>query len=244
MENAILIGLSQQTALRRNLDIIAHNLANMETVAYKSERPLFHTFLAPVRDANGDQDSAKFVNDYGMVRNTTEGTLRRTSNPLDVAIDGPGYFAVATDDGEGYTRNGHFRIDQEGKLSTSDGNAILDTNRNEIFFGPDEKAVSIARDGSISTTAGPKGQLLVVVFADESTLSRAGGSLYRSSTEPSDRANTVIQQGSIEESNVIPIMEMSTMLEVMRAYSASTKLVKSVEDLAQRAIRTLGQAQS
>lgn len=243
MENAILIGLSQQTALRRNLDIIAHNLANMETVAYKAERPLFNTFLTSVRNANGEQDSAKFVNDYGMVRNMNEGTLRRTSNQLDVAIDGSGYFVVSTDAGERYTRNGHLRIDHEGKLSTSDGNAVLDTNRNEIFFGPDEKSLSIARDGSISTATGSKGQLLVVEFADESTLSRAGSSLYSSSSEPTNRSNTIIQQGSIEESNVIPIQEMSTMIEVLRAYTSSAKLVKSAEDLAQRAIRTLGQAQ-
>lgn len=243
MQNAILIGLSRQTALQRNLDIISHNLANMETVAYKAERPLFRTHLTSVQDVNGNADKARYVSDYGMVRNVTEGTIRRTGNPLDVAIDGPGYFAVSTPGGERYTRNGQLRIDDEGTLVTSDGQPVLDTNRNEIIFGPDEDSLSIARDGSISTTAGQKGVLLVVTFENESNLTRTGGSLYVSTAPPIDRTDAVIQQGSIEESNVIPILEMSTMLEVLRAYSSTSQLVKSAEELNQRAIRTLGQAQ-
>ena len=112
------------------------------------------------------------VNDYGMVRDMTEGTLKPTSNPFDVAISGPGYFIVNTSAGERYTRNGHFSLDANGRLVTSDGDAVLDSNHSEITFAEDETNLSIARDGSISTSAGSKGKIGVVQFADEGTLTR------------------------------------------------------------------------
>ena len=241
MENALLVGLSQQTALQRNLDIIAHNLANMETYAYKAERPLFHTYLTDIRDVEGRHDNARMVNDYGMVRDMTEGTLKGTSNPFDVAISGKGYFVVSTEAGERYTRNGHFSLDANGRLVTSDGDPVLDSNRAEITFAPEEDRLSIARDGSISTSAGPKAKIGVVEFANEGALTRTGGSLYESTDQPTEMTSPVIQQGMIEESNVVPIVEMTTMIDVMRAYNASSELMKSADDLSRRAIQSLGQ---
>lgn len=126
MQNAEIVGLSQQTALQRNLDIIAHNLANMDTTAYKVERPLFHTYLAEIRDVEGRHDNARMVNDYGMTRDMSEGALKSTSNPFDVAIQGKGYFMVSTSDGERYTRNGHFGLNGQGQLVTSDGDPVLE----------------------------------------------------------------------------------------------------------------------
>lgn len=241
METALLVGLSQQTALQRNLDIIAHNLANMETTAYKVERPLFHTFLTDVRDVQGRHDQARMVNDYGMTRDMSEGALRHTGNPFDVAISGPGYFIVSTEAGERYTRNGHFNIDASGRLITPDGDPVLDSNHGEISFGADEANISIARDGSISSSTGPKGKLGVVNFDNDGVLTRTGGSLYQTDAAPTEVASPNVQQGTIEESNVVPIVEMTTMIDVMRAYSSTSQLIKSAEDLSQRAIQTLGQ---
>lgn len=240
MENALLIGLSQQTALQRNLDIIAHNLANMGTVAYKTERPLFRTYLTGVHDTEGRPDQAQFVSDYGMVRDTSEGALRSTGNELDVAISGPGYFAVQTDQGERYTRNGHLRIDGQGQLITSDGDPVLDSGGAPITFGTDEHNISIARDGSITTSAGAKGKLNVVKFENEGKLSRIGGSLYQTDETPTPATDAVVQQGMIEESNVVPIVEMTTMVELLRAYNSTASLIKQAEDMTQRAVHDLG----
>jgi flagellar basal-body rod protein FlgF len=240
LENALLIGLSQQTALQRNLDIIAHNLANMGTTAFKAERPLFRSYLTGIHDVEGKPDQAQFVSDYGMVRDTSEGTLQRTSNEFDVAISGHGYFAVQTAQGERYTRNGHFRLDGQGQLTTTDGDPVLDSNHSPITFNPDEKSVSIARDGSISTSAGPKGKVSVVQFQNEAALSRIGGSLYETSETPQPATGAIIQQGMIEESNVVPIVEMTTMVELMRAYSSTTQLIRQSEDMTQRAVHDLG----
>jgi flagellar basal-body rod protein FlgF len=243
MENALLIGLSQQTALQRNLDIIAHNLANMGTVAYKAERPLFRTYLTDINDVEGRPDEAQFVSDYGMVRDTSEGNLKRTGNELDVAISGAGYFTVQTAQGARYTRNGHLRIDGQGQLTTSDGDPILDTGNAPITFSADEKLIAIARDGSISTTAGLKGKVLVVEFQNEAMLSRIGGSLYEATEIPTPAPNAIVQQGMIEESNVLPIIEMTTMVELMRAYNSTAQLIKQAEEMTQRAVHDLGTIQ-
>jgi flagellar basal-body rod protein FlgF len=240
LENALLIGLSQQTALQRNLEIVAHNLANMGTVAYKAERPLFRSYLTQIHDAEGRPDEAKFVSDYGMMRDVSEGALRQTGNELDVAISGSGYFAVQTANGERYTRNGNFRIDAQGQLTTPDGDPVLDTGHQPITFGTDDKNISIARDGSISTSAGQKGQLLVVTFPNEGDLTRIGGSLYASPDPPTPATNVVVQQGMIEESNVVPVSEMTTMVELLRAYNSTASLIKQAEDMTEKAVQTLG----
>lgn len=242
MENALLIGLSQQTALQRNLDIIAHNIANMGTVAYKAERPLFRTYLTGIRDVEGRADQAQFVSDYGMMRDMSEGALRATGNELDLAINGTGYFAVETTDGERYTRNGHLRIDAAGQLVTSDGDPVLDTGHSPITFAPDERSVTVARDGSISTSSGPKTQLLIVEFQNEGKLERIGGSLYRTDETPQPAARATIQQGMIEQSNVLPVIEMTTMVELMRAYNSTAALIKQAEDMTRSAVRELGSA--
>ena len=242
MDNTLLIGLSQQTALQRQLDIVAHNVANMNTVAYKAERPLFRAFLTDVRDVEGRPDKAKFVSDYGMVRDSSEGPLKRSGNELDVAVSGPGYFAVQTQQGERYTRNGHLRIDGQGQLTTSDGDVILDTGHSPITLGAEEKSSTVARDGSISTTAGAKGQLLVVEFQDEGLLTREGGSLYATTETPSPAKASTVLQGMIEDSNVVPIAEMATLVQLMRAYSSTTQIIRQAEDMNARAIHALGQS--
>ena len=242
MENSELIGLSQQTALQRNLDIIAHNLANMDTTAYKVERPLFHTYLTSIRDVEGRHDNALMVNDYGMTRDMSEGALKSTDNPLDVAIQGKGYFMVRTADGEQYTRNGHFNLSSDGTLVTSDGDPVLDSNHSAITFAQDETNLKIAQDGSISTSSGEKGKIGVVEFANEGDLQRVGGSLYSTTETPTTPDTANVQQGMLEQSNVVPIVEMTTMIDVMRAYTQSSQMLKQSDDLNQQAINTLGKA--
>lgn len=240
MQNAELIGLSQQTALQRNLDIIAHNLANMDTTAYKVERPLFHTYLTAIRDVEGRHDNARMVNDYGMTRDMSEGALKSTDNPLDLAIQGKGYFMVSTADGERYTRNGHFNLSADGQLVTSDGDPVLDSNHSPITFAQDETDLKVAQDGSISSSAGEKGKIGVVEFANEGDLTRTGGSLYTTSETPTTPDTVDVQQGMLEQSNVVPIVEMTTMIDVMRAYTTSSQMLKQSDDLSEKAIGSLG----
>ena len=227
-------------ALRRNMDIIAHNLANLETTAFKAEHPAFRSLVQDIIDGNGNANEVQFIDDYGMVRDMTEGKLVRTTNPLDIAISGDGYFVIETPEGPQYTRNGHFQLDPEGQLVTGDGFPVLDANNQPFFFTPQETDFRVSRDGSVSTSAGERGQLAVVVFENDSDLTRTGGSLYGTDALPIPAENIEVVQGVIESSNVNAIAEMTNMIEVMRAYDSATRMVKNAEDLSKKAIQELG----
>src|SRR4051812_26692409 len=128
MENALLIGLSRQMALGRELDVIANNVANVTTNGFKARQSRFREYLMPGASAasfqRGDRPLS-FVADGGTALDASAGAIERTGNALDTAIKGPGFFAVQTQAGERYTRNGAFTINSQGQLVTSNGNAVL-----------------------------------------------------------------------------------------------------------------------
>src|SRR5581483_52243 len=110
MENALLIGLSRQTTLERQLEVIANNIANVNTTGYKADQPLFEEFLTSgAHEDNfvGKDRRVSYVQDRGTFRDFSEGALQQTANPLDVAIDGGAFFAVQNASGERYTRDGN-----------------------------------------------------------------------------------------------------------------------------------------
>lgn len=112
MESPWLIGLSRQVALKREMDVVAHNVANMNTPAFKAERVLFSEDLVqPQRNV-----PLSFVEDKAMLRDLTEGPLTETGNPLDLAISGGGFFIVGTDTGERYLNSGRFELDAERQI--------------------------------------------------------------------------------------------------------------------------------
>ena len=123
MNNQFLVSLSQQMAANRSMEVIANNLANLSTPAYKRENMLFEKYVVPVQasegegGANGTVD-VSFVKDSGVVRDFSEGEIEPTNAPFDFAINGSGYFVVQTANGERYSRNGHFSLDDSGQLVT------------------------------------------------------------------------------------------------------------------------------
>ncbi|HEX2536727.1 MAG TPA: flagellar hook-basal body complex protein, partial [Pseudolabrys sp.] len=169
MQNAFLVGLSRQVALSRELDVVANNIANMNTNGYKADGSLFEEYLATsARSDTGGRIS--FVRDRGVWHDMTAGQVESTGNPLDVAIDGDAFFAVQTARGERYTRNGAFHLNATGQLVTSDGDAVLGT-AGPITFQPNDKQISIAADGTVSVREGSnktstqRGTLRLVAFA-------------------------------------------------------------------------------
>lgn len=236
IENTAYIALSRQTALRRQIDVIANNIANMNTTAYKNQRMLFEEYL--VKPAG--QTKLSFVQDVSVFRELAAGELRPTSNPLDLAIDGDGYFVVETEGGERYTRNGHFRLDAEGKLVTAEGDAVLDVDQRPILLDPNERELTISRDGTISGALGPIGQVAVVDFADPYEMKALGGSLYETDQQPEPALKAAIVQGMIEGSNVQPIAEMTKLTTLARSYQSTQRLIENDHDLRRRTIRELG----
>jgi len=243
MENALLIGLSRQMAMSREMSVIANNIANMNTPGFKAETMLFDKYLMP-NSANGnDRRPLAFVNDYGQHRDMTDGTLTATGNPLDVAITGDGFFKVQTEDGNlRYTRDGHFQLSATGQLITSNGDAVLTKAGGPISFTADEGEITISRDGTITTANGQRGQLGIVTFENPELLKKAGDNSFATDAEetPVDRPRLI--QGSIEGSNVKPILEMTNMIEVMRSYASAQKLIDSSDEMRRKAISTLGAA--
>ena len=249
MDNSLLVSLSQQLAAYRAMDVIANNIANASTPGFKREAAKFEEFITMMRPAEGQTgpQSVSFVKDAGVMRDTGQGNIEQTGAPYDVAIAGPGFFAVQTPTGMRYTRDGHFSLDANGNLVTSQGYQVQGDG-GAITITPNDGDISIAPDGTISSVVHGVGnqlaKLKVVDFADTSALVKQGANLYSTGQTPTTPANINLRQGSLEASNVQPVIEISHMIEVMRAYEATASLSKSQEDMLSQAIEKLGQMPS
>lgn len=240
MENALLIGLSRQMAMTREMATIANNLANMNTAGFKSESMLFDQFVMKGASEGNGPSKITFVQDFGQHRDLRDGTLQMTANPFDVAITGEGYFRVQTENDVLYTRNGHFRLDEAGQLVTANGDPVLTDADAPILFAQDETGITIARDGTVSSSLGLRGKLSVVTFENPQNMQMAGGTLLRTLQDelPVDEPRLV--QGAIEGSNVKPIIEMTNMIEVTRSYASAQKLIDQSDQMRRKAIQELG----
>ena len=242
MDNSLLISLSHQIASYRSMDVIANNLANVSTPAYQREEPTFQEYVTQVPPAEGQtgMQSLSFVQDSGVVRDLTEGRFETTNAPFDVAIHGKGYFAVQTAQGERYTRNGHFTLDAGGQIVTSNGDPVQGDG-GAITVTPDDGDVNIAQDGTVSGKNGIIGKIRIVDFANERGLVKEVASLYAAGGQsPASADAFTLHSGMIESSNVEPVVEISHMIEVMRAYQATATLTQTQEDLMRQAIDKLG----
>ncbi|HLL28383.1 MAG TPA: flagellar basal-body rod protein FlgF [Xanthobacteraceae bacterium] len=252
MDNALLVGLSRQVALQRQLDVIANNLANIDTNGFKGESVQFEEYLSSPARANAFQlkdQRVSFVQDRSTLADFSQGPLTQTGNALDIAIAGPGFLAVDTPTGERYTRNGALALNPQGELVTHEGYKVLGAN-GPIQFDQNDTNVVIARDGSISALNSnqtvDRGKVRLVNFADTQRLTKQGASLYSSGGQQAQAttATTYIVQGSIEKSNVQPVVEMSRMIEVSRAYTTLANLLTRTDDLRNSAINKLADTSS
>lgn len=245
MQNTSYIALSRQSTLWRQLDTIANNLANANTPAYKSQEMLFREYLVQTRSTDRALGGKlSFVQDNAAVRDTREGPLSQTGNPLDFAIHGDGYFQIETEVGMRYGRNGHFRLDQTGMLVNSDGYAVMDDRDQPIIFAPSETQIQVASDGTVSTENGRVAKLKVVKFANDQDLRQVGTSLYETTQTAETVTRPEIQQGIMESSNVEPVLELTRMTQVMRQYEGIQKLIDNENDRQSKAIDVLSNGKS
>lgn len=223
------------------MDVIANNLANVSTPGFKREAAKFEEFVTQVVPSEGQTapQTISFVKDAGIMRDLAQGNVETTGAPFDVAINGQGYFAIQTPQGERYTRDGHFTLDASGQIVNSDGNPVLGDG-GAITITPDDGNVQIGADGTISGKSGQIGKLRVVDFANDRALVKEGSSLYSTTQTPNTASGVAVRQGMLEGSNVQPVIEISHMIEVMRSYEATATLTTSQEDLMRQAIDKLG----
>jgi len=237
MENAAYVGLSRQVTLRNEMNIIANNLANVNTPGYRGEKMVFNEYL----ERTGPGDRLSFVEDVGLARDLREGPISTTGNPMDVAINGLGFFAVDTPQGARYTRSGRFELNPQNQLVTADGHTVQGVGGGAITIPPEGGEISIAGDGTVSNDNGVLGRIRVVGFDDERQMKRGAGGLYSTDQQPVDRPNASVVQGALEGSNVEAIMEISRMMEVLRQHQSVARFLQDDHDRQQRVIRTLGQ---
>lgn len=245
MQNAILIGVSRQVALARELDVVANNVANVTTNGFKARSSRFQEYVMPRASAEAFPRADRplsYVVDNGTPLDISAGAVERTGSPLDVAINGDGFLAVQTGAGERYTRNGALSIDAQGRLVTSDGHPVVGDN-GPISLSPQESNPSIAADGTVSTDQGQRGKLRLVRFADVQGLKNEGANLFASDTPGQPAAGTSrLQPGSIERSNVKPVLEMSRLIDVNRTYTMVAGMVQRLDELKRTAIQRLAEA--
>lgn len=238
VESSIYTLLSQQQALQRQMQVIANNVANMNTTGYKNRGVLFQDFI--------EQPNPKFTHhmvvDRGTMRDTSQGTLIKTDNPLDLAISGNGYFAVQTPEGIQYTRQGSFQLDSEGSLVTPDGYKVLSGGGTAVSIPDDAKEISVGRDGTISTDKGTLTRLELVHFDNELEMEETHSGLYQSAQAPTTDNDSTLYQGMVEGSNVKPVAEITQITEITRAYQYVVKLVDSENQRISNVVRTLGRA--
>ncbi|MFK7791367.1 MAG: flagellar basal-body rod protein FlgF [Devosiaceae bacterium] len=243
MMNAQLVGLSREIALRRELDVIANNMANMNTTGYQAERVAFEDYLMPRAEAsafqNRDHDVA-FVQDWATYRDMEPGARQVTGNELDIALSQGGYLTVETPQGIRYTRDGALQINDQGQLVTASGHPVISLGGTPILFSPQDADITITGTGQVTTNAGARGTLQLVSFANEQELEKIGGNLYEAPVEADPDASVRVTQGVLEESNVQPVREMSRMVEVQRAYEMQANMLRKSDEMRQEAIRMLG----
>lgn len=245
MENAVLIGLSRQMSLRRELDVVSNNIANINTTGFKAGTAVFEEFLMPRARhdgfAHGDRKMS-FVQDRSTWHDLSQGPIRPTGNPLDVALDGNAFLVVQTPRGERYTRNGSFHINPTGQLTTSEGYAVMGDN-GPIQFQVEDKDVTISRDGTIAVPEGVRGKLRLVTFENSQRLQKDGSSTFKTpeGMQPAPAQFPHVIQSSIEQSNVKSVVEMTRMIEVTRAYTQVASLMQNHGDIRRSAIERLAE---
>ncbi len=237
MENSLYLGLSRQMTLQTNMNITANNIANMTTPGFRGQNMLFSEYLA---DTKGAEDELSFVYDRGQYQNGQAGPLEQTDNPLDIALVGPGFFAV---DGPGdaptYSRAGNFQIGIDGSLQTSAGFGVLDEGGAPIQIPATAKELKIDDNGTISTEEGAIGKIQIVEFENIEELNPMGNNLYTTDAAGAEATKTKAKQGYVEGSNVNAIIEMTRLIDISRNFQSMQQAMQGENERLRTAIQKL-----
>ncbi|WP_245704676.1 flagellar basal-body rod protein FlgF [Belnapia rosea] len=225
--------LSRLSAQMRATQVLANNIANADTPAFRAERPVFAAHLTR---ASGESPAIAYSLDRATWRDTRLGPVATTGNPLDVALRGEGFFVLETPSGERYTRAGRFTQDQAGRLTDADGHAVLGAGGAPITFAPGDTRIEIQGDGTVRSENGVIGRLRVVRFADPQRLRAEGNRLYAAEDAPEEVPRPLLVQGAVEGSNVSPITEITRLTQDVRDFQFATQFAEREGDRLQSAI--------
>ena len=238
MDRSLYIMASGMLTELARQDRIANDLANAATPGYKRTVATQHAFgeilLESRRTGATVGESGLGVIAAGSRVDLTQGALRMTEEPLDVALDGDGFFSVATPNGLRYTRDGQFRVDAAGKLVSSIGDAVLGTNGSPIVVGGGAKP-SIADDGTVIAGGKVVGKLAVSSLSNPEKVD--GGFFTGGATAAQ---NTAVRQGFLEGANITAAETMVDMIESLRAFEADQRVLHAIDESLQKGIQAGG----
>jgi flagellar basal-body rod protein FlgF/flagellar basal-body rod protein FlgG len=249
MSNSLLIGLSRQVALGRELDVVANNIANVTTTGFKADGSIFEEYLSPTARTGAAMDNKiSYVRDRGTWHDMSQGPTQHTGGPLDLVIDGQGFLVVQTPRGERYTRNGALQLGPTGTLMTSDGFPVLGDG-GPITLQQTDHDISISPDGRISVREGTsiedsaRGKLRIVSFdeAQSMKLTKDGSGTFAApdGVTPQPDTKSRIVQGAIEKSNVRAVVEITRMIEITRSYTQVAAMLQQESEMRTSAIAKL-----
>lgn len=238
MENSIYLGLSRQVTLQTNMDIIAQNVANMNTTGYRGQNTLFQEYLSKPR---GYDDPLSFVNDEGQYQITAPGPMRQTGSSLDIAVIGDGFIGVQAPSGDvEYTRDGNFLIDANGTLVTQAGFPVASSGGGNITIPPGSEVIKIDDKGNIFNEDGALGQIGVFEFENVQQLEQRGNNLYAMvGGDANPATESRVQQGYLEGSNIKPVVEMTRMIDTLREYQTVSRVMERENERLRSAIQKL-----
>lgn len=237
MENSGYTTVTRQSGLMREMRVVANNIANAATSGFRQEGVIFSEYVKSVDNASSlsmGQADARHTS-------FSQGALTQTGGQFDFAVEGDGFFLVETPLGQRLTRAGSFSPNAEGDLVTPDGNRVLDPGGAPVFIPPGASDISVSADGTISSEGNPVGQMGLVQPLDPQQLVREDGVMFRADSgfEPAESGR--ILQRFIENSNVNPILQLTRMIEVQRAYELGASFLDAEDERVRQALRAMSQ---
>jgi len=250
MHESIYVAGAGAIAQQLRMEVLANNLSNLDTVGFKEDRTVFRSYLAGWLDRAKDPSGQSSVRREGAsnikvgVEETrtsfSPGQLRHTGNPLDLALEGVGFFCVQKAEGIHYTRKGNFALDERGTLVTQEGLPVLG-KRGEITI--DGKEIVVDLEGNVVVDGARVDTLRIADFPEPYSLEKVGDNFFLPASAGVDERvaeGAKVNQGFVELSNVNPVKVMTEMIEALRGFEAYQKLIQSASELTSRAINEVG----
>lgn len=238
MQPGLYVALSSQVALERRLTTIADNVANAGTVGFRATGVKFEDLVTGM-----GQKSVSFVSTGETYLSTRSGGMKETGNPLDMAIRGDAWFGIQTPAGLVMTRDGRFTIQPDGQLVSIEGYPVVDAGGAEILLDPQAGPPVAASDGTIRQNGNLVGGVGLFQFTPGVDFVRYGNSGVVPPTQPQpilDDPDVGIMQGFVENSNVDPVLEMTRLIQVQRAFENMAALTRNSESSLDEAVKALG----
>jgi flagellar basal-body rod protein FlgF len=260
MHEGIYIAASAGKKQGRQMEVIAQNLANVNSTGYKGDRLAFKELMTPfpsekvqeptknlLQKTDKSNSNVSYVAVTEQYTDHEQGNMKQTNSELDIALDGPGYFSVSTKEGIRYTRNGNFRLNTEKQIVNQKGQPVLNEQGEPIVISAEGTEISIDGYGNIFVGSGERsaniGKIKFIDFDNKHTLEKIGdGLFFQNDTEADEKpvSNTKLKQGFLEGSNIKATDEMTNMISTVRLFETYQKIIQSIDSMNEQSVNSIG----